>query len=184
MTVGSWRTTAGTISLRTGHDFLHACKHRPKIVWPSGERQLAPHRGPGRGHAHSLPGFRAEFRFHPAAFQDFSALRPELSGSRAPTLPLLVERPTPHPRSCLTTLTAFSPPPSSLLRCRPGGLVTVSLPRPARLLRPPPPPENRLANLLLADRSHPTHRFQRLGRGYAKFLVPDRGRMPVRPPDC
>ena len=27
------------------HDFLHACKHRPKIVWPSGERQLAPHRG-------------------------------------------------------------------------------------------------------------------------------------------
>src|SRR5439155_4185106 len=94
----------------------------------------------------------------------------ELSGSRAPTLPLVVERPTQHPRSCLTTLTAFSPPPSSLLRCRPGGLVTVSLPRPARLLRPPPPPENRLANLLLADRSHPTHRFQRLGRGYAKFL--------------
>src|SRR5437660_823171 len=126
--------------------------------------------GPGRGHAHSLPGLRAEFRFHPAAFQDFSALRPELSGSRAPTLPLVVERPTQHPRSCLTTLTTFSPPPSSLLRCRPGGLVTVSLPRPARLLRPPPPPENRIANLLLADRSHPTHRFQRLGRGYAKFL--------------
>ena len=27
------------------HDFLHACKHRPKIVLPSGERQLAPNRG-------------------------------------------------------------------------------------------------------------------------------------------
>src|SRR5205814_1449633 len=127
------------------------------------------------------PGFRAEFRFHPSAFQDFSALRPELSGSRAPTLPLVVERPTQHPRSCLTTLTAFSPPPSSLLRCRPGGLVTVSLPRPARLLRPPPPPEHRLANLLLADRSHPLHRFQRLGRGYAKFLRPSRAGFPLAP---
>src|SRR5437879_4143487 len=43
MTVGSWRTTAGTISLRTGRSSTR--KHRPKIVWPSGERQLAPNRG-------------------------------------------------------------------------------------------------------------------------------------------
>ena len=27
------------------HDFLHACKHRPKIVLASGERQLVPNRG-------------------------------------------------------------------------------------------------------------------------------------------
>src|SRR5256885_14126082 len=48
MTVGSWRTTAGTISLRTGRSsmtFSTPASTRPKIVLPSGERQLAPNRG-------------------------------------------------------------------------------------------------------------------------------------------